>query len=353
MKKPLLFLFSALFFVSCATMGGRKNVVLINAGDQEARVRQQVDAMVEKEGVVVKDKKEFKRYEIKPGDSLWKIAKKEAGKGYVWKNIAEDNGLKEPYRLKPGSEILIAVVLAGAAGPAWTKGFEYRAVKNKAFGVGEKLVFAIKYFGITVGYGVLEIKGIDTINGRKVYVIDATARTAPFFETFYRVKDIITSYMDMMGIFSWKYSKHLEEGGYRNDNYMEFKHKEKYAVKKDGTKCAVPSFVQDVLSELYYYRAVFTGKEEEMYIDTASDECKSYQIVVKKIGEEKASTDAGDFDCYHVRPFLKYEGIFRQKGDVDIWMTKDENKIPVLVKSKIVIGTIDAVLQEATVVKAE
>ena len=67
----------------------------------------------------------------------------------------------------------------------------------------------------------------------------------------------------------------------------------------------------------------------------------------------KSQQDAGDFDCYHVRPFLKYEGIFRQKGDVDIWLTKDDNKMPVLVKSKIVIGTIDAVLQEATVVKAE
>jgi hypothetical protein len=52
-----------------------------------------------------------------------------------------------------------------------------------------------------------------------------------------------------------------------------------------------------------------------------------------------------------VQPFLKYEGIFRQQGDVWIWLTDDEYLMPVLVKSKIAIGTIDAVLQSATVVR--
>ena len=263
-KKLLLILPAALFFSSCATTGGLHKVMLINAVSQETMIREKVETIVKKEGVVVKDKREFRKYEIKPGDSLWKIAGKEAGRCRFWRDIAEDNGISAPYILRPGREILIATAIYGAAVPAGSKQFEYRVVQNKAFGVGEKLVYAVRYFGITAGYGILEIKGIDTINGRKVYVIDATARTAPFFETFYRVKDIITSYMDMMGLFSWKYSKHLEEGGYRNDNYMEFNHKEKYALKKDGTKCAVPSFVQDVLSELYYYRAVFTGKEQEM-----------------------------------------------------------------------------------------
>jgi hypothetical protein len=350
-KKITLAVFTALLLASCATM--QRKVAMITAVSQEAAVRQEVQTIIKREGVIVKNNREFRQYTIKSGDSLWKIAKKETGRGSMWKLVAEDNGFKEPFNLKPGREMLIVLTLNGTADPAGTKGFEYRTLENKAFGVGEKLVYAVKYFGITAGFGILEVKSIETINGRKAYVIEATARTAPFFETFYRVKDIITSYMDIMGLFSWKYQKHLEEGGYRNDNYMEFDHKAKIAVKKDGTKCAIPSFVQDVLSELYYYRSIFTGKEEEIYIDTASDECKSYQIVVKKIGEEKISTDAGDFDCFHVRPFLKYEGIFRQKGDVDIWMTKDGNKMPVLVKSKILIGTIDAVLQEAIVVKAE
>ena len=124
-------------------------------------------------------------------------------------------------------------------------------------------------------------------------------------------------------------------------------------MKKDKTKCAIPAFVQDVLSEFYFYRAVFTGKEDKIVIDTASDECKSYEVVVTKIGEEHITVDAGEFDTWHARPFLKFEGIFRQKGDVDIWFSKDANKIPVLLKSKIIIGTIDAVLQEATVVKAQ
>jgi len=52
------------------------------------------------------------------------------------------------------------------------------------------------------------------------------------------------------------------------------------------------------------------------------------------------------------QPFLKFEGIFKQAGDVVIWMTNDANKVPVKVESKIPIGAIYAELQKATVVQA-
>ncbi|HET6370527.1 MAG TPA: DUF3108 domain-containing protein, partial [Nitrospiria bacterium] len=42
--------------------------------------------------------------------------------------------------------------------------------------------------------------------------------------------------------------------------------------------------------------------------------------------------------------FVRYEGLFMDKGDVFIWFTDDEKKIPVLVKGKIKIGSITATL---------
>jgi hypothetical protein len=56
--------------------------------------------------------------------------------------------------------------------------------------------------------------------------------------------------------------------------------------------------------------------------------------------------DAGTFDCLVVEPFLRYPGIFTQKGRVRVWVTNDRYKIPVLVRSKVVIGDVSAVLKE-------
>ncbi len=343
MKNNLYYLF-LLLFISCSTVS--KNVSIVETKKEEEIIKQQIVKESQAIEKIEQPQISDMEYKVKKGDTLTKLAKEYYGSSKYWKKIAEDNNIKEPYILKENSILIIKK----SKDLKLKETFNYPVYKNKAFGVGEKLVFAVKYFNITAGFGILDVKDIVEINGRKVYHIEATARTSPFFETFYRVRDIITSYMDVKGLFSWKYSKHLEEGGYRHDSFMEFFHKEGYAQKSDGTRCDIPAFVQDVLSEFYYFRAMYKG-EDEFYINVASDECKVYQILVKKLRYEKITVDAGEFDCVVVQPFLKYEGIFRQKGDVWIWLTNDEYLMPVLVKSQIVIGTIDAVLQSATVVR--
>jgi hypothetical protein len=41
---------------------------------------------------------------------------------------------------------------------------------------------------------------------------------------------------------------------------------------------------------------------------------------------------------------MKSEGIFYKKGDILIWLTDDEKRIPVLLKTKVVVGSITATL---------
>jgi hypothetical protein len=68
--------------------------------------------------------------------------------------------------------------------------------------------------------------------------------------------------------------------------------------------------------------------------------------VVKVLGKERVKVEAGTFDCMIVEPFLRYPGIFKQKGRVKVWVTDDRYHIPVLVKSKVAIGEVSAVLKE-------
>ncbi len=60
---------------------------------------------------------------------------------------------------------------------------------------------------------------------------------------------------------------------------------------------------------------------------------------------------SGTFECLVIEPYLKFEGLFKHQGQMHIWVTDDERKVPVLIKSKIVIGSIDVVLRDAIVVE--
>jgi hypothetical protein len=355
MKNMIIFFCGAmLLFGSCA--GPQvKRISVIKIQKQEAKLKKEAEIILKKE-----NKKQPRYYTALEDDTMWSIARKNYPSPLCWMAIAEANNIKPPYYVHKDQKFLLPDIDAKTfkdpvcPRPKNTKKqFEYRTVENKCFGVGEKLVYDVKYFNVTAGIGILEIKEMAEINGRQAYHIVATARTAPFFETFYRVDDTIESYMDVLGLFSLKYSKKLEEGTYKAFSEIEFFPEQQLAIKYTKEQYKVPSFVQDVLSELYYFRNIDMTGKDEVYIDVCADEGKPYQVLVKKIGKERVTVDAGTFDCTIIRPYLKFEGIFRQKGEVDIWITDDANKVPVLLKSHIAIGSVDAVLQSATIVEAE
>ncbi len=349
------------FFISAAVLplasgcsGPEKKMSFVREQNREKQIKMKAKSSVKKNREARRVEEEG-AYIVEKGDTLWGISKKMYSSPVYWRAIAAENSLEEPGMIFPGKELDIPLKIYeyGKAGQKEGEPFVYRSRENNAWGVGEKLVYSVKYFMVVAGKGVLEVKGIEERRGRDAYYIEATAKTTPFFDNFHRVRDRIMSYMDASGLFSWQYKKKLEEGDYRANAHIKFYHEKGKAVKHNGKEFEVPAFTQDVLSELYYYRTfdLSRGKNKEVYIDVCSDEGKAYEILVKKLRYERVSVDAGEFDCVVVQPHLKYEGIFRQKGDVVIWLTDDKYKIPVLVKSKIVIGTIDAVLESATVVK--
>lgn len=342
---------ATLIFTSCVTVNpGKVSVVEMMKNEQELRS----DAL-DMRGDETKPENTWpKEYTVKEGDSLWKIARLFYSRGIGWSGIADSNKITEPFIIRPGKKLAIpeytVIGLKTGRPVETTKPFEFRVIPNKAWGVGEKLVFAVRYFNVTAGFGTLEVKALETMNNRPVYHLEITAKTAPFFETFFRVKDVISSWMDAYGLFSWKYSKKLEEGTYRNYTDITFDHENATALKNNGDKCEITRFCQDIVSEFYFFRSVYKG-EDEIFIDVASDECKTYKVKVKKLRYEKVTTDSGEFDCVVVQPLLAYEGIFRQQGEIIIWLTNDERLMPVMVKSSILIGTIDAVLVDARVVR--
>jgi hypothetical protein len=223
---------------------------------------------------------------------------------------------------------------------------------NPSYGVGEKLTFAVQYFGVTAGLATLSVQDYALQSGRPTLHVVAEAKTHPFFDHFFRVRDRVETFIDLAAQMPWRYEKHLQEGKFRSDSFFLYDQRQHLLVDDRGKNVAVPPQVQDVISCFYYYRTLDLQPGAETWIPVAADDMKNYELEVKALRRERVKVLAGTFDCLVVQPFMKFQGVFQQKGEVFVWLSDDARHLPVMIKSRIVIGTIDIVLQDAQTVQA-
>ncbi|MFQ5511906.1 MAG: DUF3108 domain-containing protein [Candidatus Krumholzibacteriia bacterium] len=230
-----------------------------------------------------------------------------------------------------------------AAGP-WVGGVTDSLLPDFVpFGEGEKLVFAVQYGIITAGEATLEIRNVSDVGGIACYNIVSNARTNDAFSAFFKVRDRFVSLMDTTELVSLKYEKHLREGKFKRDEGVTFDQSAHKAQYKDKVVQIAPR-TQDILSSMYYVRALPLQVGQTIALANHTDG-KNYPLAVKVLREEKVTVDAGTFDCLVVEPFLQGPGLFNQKGRLTVWVTNDRYKIPVLMKSKVFIGAVAAVLK--------
>lgn len=215
----------------------------------------------------------------------------------------------------------------------------YKKVNNQAFRVGEVLLFEIAYGVIKAGTAVMAIPDTQWVNGRPCYRIITMAKSNDVFDVFYKVRDKIQSLVDMEGLFTWKFEKHLREGRYRADR-VEIYDQDNHLVYTHKDTIRVPPFIQDILASFYYTRTVPLTVGDHFEISNFGDG-KVYPLKVLVLRKEEIKVPAGKFKCIVVEPVLQGEGLFKQEGRLQIWLTDDNRRIPVLLKSKIVVGSID------------
>lgn len=232
--------------------------------------------------------------------------------------------------------------------------FSFRTVNNEAFDVGETLEFDVRYGFIVAGKAVLSIPYYEYYKGRKSYYIESRVNSLPFFSTFYKVEDLYISVVDVEGIFPWRFEQHIREGKYRKDFEAEFDHFRGIAKTSEG-EYQIDAYVHDIISAFYFTRTIdFSNMKpgqritlNNFYKDT------TYVLEVKYKGKQQVDVKAGKFKCIIVEPIIQEGGLFKSEGTLYIWLTDDKRKIPVMVKSKILIGSITAELTKYSGINGE
>jgi hypothetical protein len=222
---------------------------------------------------------------------------------------------------------------------------EFRKIDNKAFKAGEKLTFDVKYGFVTAGIATMAVPGIKKISGREAYNITFDVNTVPSFDWIYKVRDHYETFMDAEGLFPWRFEQHIREGSFSRDFSAFFDQRNGKAKTSEG-EYKIPRYVNDIVSAFYYARTLNYSKLtvgetirlQNFYKDTV------YTLDVKYLGKEQVKVSAGTFNCIIVEPIIIKGGLFKSEGSIYVWLTDDNLKIPVKVKTKILIGSIDAVL---------
>jgi hypothetical protein len=241
---------------------------------------------------------------------------------------------------------LAGVVAAPAADPPAPVP-ERSEPARRPFGPGERLVFSIDYGIVNGGEGVLSVVDMIEFEGEQCYRIESTALSNRFFSSFYKVRDKVTSYVDADSLFSRYFNKRLREGDYKKDEEVRFDHVRRKALYSLNREYDISYGVHDVLSAFYYVRTLDLEVGRDVFLAAHSSK-KTYEMRVIVHRRETVQTDLGTFDCFVVQPIMLGEGLFKAEGDLVIYITADERRIPVLMKTKLPVGSITASLKEFT-----
>ena len=222
---------------------------------------------------------------------------------------------------------------------------EFRRIKNNSFKVGEKLTFDLKYGFVTAGISIMQIRDIRKIFGRDTYHITFEVNSVPSFDWIYKVRDRYETYLDTSGIFPWRFEQHLREGSYSRD-FSAFFDQRNGKAKTTGGTYDIPKYVNDIVAAFYLARTFDYSKMQKGKITHLKNfyKDKYYDLDIKYIGKEIIDTPAGKFNTIVVEPIIKEGGLFKSEGSIYVWMSDDQLKIPVRVKTKVVVGSVDAYL---------
>lgn len=213
------------------------------------------------------------------------------------------------------------------------------------FGVGERLVFEVKYGFMSAGTAVMSIPEMVSYRGYRCYHILSVAESNAFISAFFPVRDVAESLLDAREMVSRRFEKRLREGDFRAHDLVVFDHDRHIAIyPKKGRVVPLALNAQDILSSLYYVRMMKLEVGSSVSIENHADK-KNYPLEIKVLRRERVEVPAGEFNCIVVEPVMRTGGLFSQKGRLWVWLTDDDVHMPVLMKSKIAIGSISVVLK--------
>lgn len=214
---------------------------------------------------------------------------------------------------------------------------------NKAFKQGEVLTYRMHYGMLNAGVAILEVKpDLIEVSGRKVYHIVGSGYTIGSTDWFFKVRDRYETYMDKDAMLPWLFVRRVDEGGYKFSQDYAFNHYTKKVDIGNNEKFDIPAGIQDMVSAFYSARNMdlSNAKAGDLFSITCFVDKEIWPLKIKFIGKETIETDIGKFRCLKFRPIVQKGRVFKKEEDLNVWISDDDNHLPMRVKADVLIGSI-------------
>jgi hypothetical protein len=194
-------------------------------------------------------------------------------------------------------------------------------------------------------------------NNEENFHFRAEGRTRKKYNWFFKVRDKFESEASASSLEPITYLRETYEGGYYVNNYYRFDYtKNKIYSQTENSKkpyskdtLDLKKGTMDVLTAIYYCRNLkfsnFRMNDTvplRMIIDN-----KIYDLYIRYLGHEKISLrNKNLYNCFKFSILLVEGTIFKGGEDLFVWVTDDQFRVPVLVESKILVGSVKAMIED-------
>jgi hypothetical protein len=219
-------------------------------------------------------------------------------------------------------------------------------IRNFAFRDGEVVNYNVYYtvIGIYVhaGNASFSVKAINH-QQRPAYQFVSTGTSNSGYDWIFKVRDRYESVVDTGTLQPLQFIRDIQEGSFKKYEFITFNHQTHTATTTEKTY-TIPNCIQDVLSTIYYARNINFNKYQPgdkipfaMFLDN-----EVFNLYIKYLGKEVIKTKYGTFNAIKFRPLLVKGTLFEGGEKMTVWVSDDNNHIPLRVESPIVVGSIKA-----------
>lgn len=229
-----------------------------------------------------------------------------------------------------------------------TEGFSQDTIQNKAFQVGERLEYRVYYHSgvgnVTAGEAILSVdewKERNTGDDKTVFRFIGKGNSKGLFNFFFKVRDKYESFVNQQTLLPYVFLRETREGGYKKDDKVTFDREKGVATSYSETKL-IPEDVQDIVSSLYFMRTISVGDfdADSMYYINFHLDDSVYTSAIKYQGKGMLKTKWGKIRCLKIAPMMATGEVFAEKYPMFIWVSDDENHVPILGESAVIVGSV-------------
>ena len=209
--------------------------------------------------------------------------------------------------------------------------------------VGEELKYSAGFRLFPAGNAILSLTS-DSLNGKPAFLLATSVKTNSFLDAFYTVRDETLSWLNIMDFSLLKAVKKIREGKYHRNHSIHTIGDSLLIWNKKYFTITEP--VYDPIAFIYFLRSQELSLEDSFYFLSAGEK-KVREVWVNITGIEKIKVPAGNFDCLKVEP-VSPDGkpLLKNNGELRVWLSNDDNKLPVKIEMKTNIGTMVMKLKE-------